>query len=147
MTAFDSDRRRDQFVKVVIMGCGRVGASVAARLDDEGHEVSIVDLEVESFRRLPPGFGGEKLAGSAVDDRVLVAAGIREADAFLALTQGDNRNLFASQMAKHVFGVRNVVVRVYDPLRAEIFGRLGLRTFSPTRISADLAYESLLGKR
>jgi len=129
------------------MGCGRVGSTVAARLDAEGHEVAIIDLEMESFRRLPPEFNGDKLAGSAVDDRVLVAAGIREADAFLALTQGDNRNLFASQIAKHIFGVRTVVTRVYDPLRAEIYDRLGLRTFSPTRISADLAYEALLGKR
>ena len=134
-------------MKIVIMGCGRVGSTVAARLDAEGHDVTIVDLETQAFRRLPESFGGERFAGSGVDDRVLIAAGIREADAFLALTQGDNRNLFASQLAKHLFRVEAVVTRVYDPLRAELFAELGLRTFSPTRISADLAYEALLEGR
>ena len=130
-------------MKIVIMGCGRVGSTIAARLDAEGHDVTIVDLETQAFRRLPDSFAGERFAGSGVDDRVLIAAGIREADAFIALTQGDNRNLFASQLAKHLFRVETVVTRVYDPLRAELFADLGLRTFSPTRISGDLAYESL----
>lgn len=126
------------------MGCGRVGAAVAARLDAEGHDVTIVDPDTQAFRRLPAGFSGNRFAGSGVDDRVLIAAGIREADAFIALTQGDNRNLLAAQMAKHLFRVRTVVTRVYDPLRADLFASLGLRTFSPTRISADLALEALL---
>ena len=126
------------------MGCGRVGAAVAARLDAEGHDVTIVDPDTQAFRRLPAGFAGSRFAGSGVDDRVLIAAGIREADAFIALTQGDNRNLLAAQMAKHLFRVRTVVTRVYDPLRADLFASLGLRTFSPTRISADLALEALL---
>ena len=129
------------------MGCGRVGSTVAGRLDHEGHEVTIVDLDTQAFRRLPSGFSGKRLAGSGVDDRVLIAAGIREADAFIALTQGDNRNLLAAQMAKHLFRVQTVVTRIYDPLRAELFGRLGLRTFSPTQISADLAHEALFGER
>lgn len=132
-------------MKVVIMGCGRAGSTVAARLDATGHEVSIIDLDARAFRRLPPDFGGARIEGSGTDDRLLVAAGVREADAFLAVTQGDNRNLLASQMAKHLFGVGTVVARVYDPLRAELFGRLGLRAFSPTRISADLAIDALLG--
>ena len=134
-------------MKIVIMGCGRVGSTVATRLDAEGHDVTIVDLETQAFRRLPDSFSGERFAGSGVDDRVLIAAGIREADAFIALTQGDNRNLFASQLAKHLFRVETVVTRVYDPLRAELFANLGLRTFSPTRISADLAYDSLFEGR
>ena len=129
------------------MGCGRVGSTVANRLDGEAHKVTIVDLDTQAFRRLPAGFSGSRFAGSGVDDRVLIAAGIREADAFLALTQGDNRNLLAAQMAKHLFRVQTVVTRVYDPLRAELFGRLGLRTFSPTNISADLAYEALIEDR
>lgn len=128
------------------MGCGRVGSTVAGRLDAEGHDVTIIDLDTRAFRRLPGGFGGERLAGSGTDDRTLVAAGVREADAFIALTQGDNRNLMASQMARHLFSVPTVVTRVYDPLRAELFGRLGLRTFSPTRISADLALDALRGE-
>ncbi len=129
------------------MGCGRVGSTVAGRLDAEGHDVTILDLDTQSFRRLPPNFGGRRLAGSGVDDRVLIAAGIREADAFIALTEGDNRNLLAAQMAKHLFHVDKVVTRIYDPLRAELFAGLGLRTFSPTRISADLAHDALLGER
>ena len=128
------------------MGCGRVGSTVAGRLDAEGHDVTIIDLDTRAFRRLPGGFDGERLAGSGTDDRTLVAAGVREADAFIALTQGDNRNLMASQMARHLFSVPTVVTRVYDPLRAELFGRLGLRTFSPTRISADLALDALRGE-
>ena len=128
------------------MGCGRVGSTVAGRLDADGHDVTIIDLDTQAFLRLPGSFAGERLRGSGIDDRTLVAAGVREADAFIALTQGDNRNLMASQMAKHLFNVETVVTRVYDPLRAELYGRLGLRTFSPTRISADLAIDALLGR-
>ena len=129
------------------MGCGRVGSTVARRLDADGHEVMVLDVDSQSFRRLPDDFGGERLVGSGIDDRVLEAAGVREADAFLALTQGDNRNLLAAQMAKHLFGVGTVVTRIYDPLRAQVFAKLGVRTFSPTTISADLAIDVLMGKR
>lgn len=130
-------------MKVLIMGCGRVGSTVAGRLDADGHEVSVIDTDPNAFRRLPAGFSGERLVGSGVDERLLQRVGIREVDAFLALTQGDNRNLLASQLVKHIYGVQAVVTRVYDPLRAELFGRLGLRTFSPTRTSVELAYEAL----
>ena len=126
------------------MGCGRVGSTVAGRLDKEGHEVTVIDTDPYAFRRLPSDFRGKKLVGSGNDDRVLEAAGSGEADAFLALTQGDNRNLFAAQMAKQLFNVGVVVSRVYDPFRGEIFGRLGLRTFSPTNIGAEMAYNALL---
>ena len=129
------------------MGCGRVGSTVAARLDSEGHDVTVIDSDAAAFRRLPDDFGGHKFVGSGVDDQVQHRAGVEGADAFLALTQGDNRNLLASQMAKHLFRVERVVTRVYDPLRGELFGRLGLRTFSPTRISADLAYDALIEER
>ncbi|MCY4616115.1 MAG: NAD-binding protein, partial [Chloroflexi bacterium] len=98
-------------MKVVVMGCGRVGSTVASRLDADGHDVTIIDLDTQAFRRLPGSFGGERLRGSGIDDRILVAAGVREADAFIALTQGDNRNLMASQMAKHLFNVETVVTR------------------------------------
>lgn len=128
---------------VVIMGCGRVGSTLAMRLDREGHTVTVVDTDPYAFRRLGSDFGGEKLVGSGFDEHTLEAAGIREAEAFLALTQGDNRNLLAAQMAKHLFGVRVVVARVYDPFRGEIFANLGLRTFSPTNVGADMAYEAL----
>ena len=128
------------------MGCGRVGASLAARLDAEGHGVTVIDIDPNQFRRLPSEFGGRKLTGSGFDHRVLVEAGIEQADAFLALAHGDNRNVLASQIAKHLYGVDTVIVRLYDPFRAELFQRLGLRTFSPTDIGADLAYEALSGK-
>ena len=128
---------------VVIMGCGRVGASIAMRLDREGHVVTIIDTDAYAFRRLGAEFKGEKLVGSGFDEGTLDTARTRGAGAFLALTQGDNRNLLAAQMAKHLFEVPVVVARVYDPFRGEIFGNLGLRTFSPTSVGADMAYQAL----
>jgi trk system potassium uptake protein TrkA len=130
-------------VRIVIMGCGRVGAALATRLEHEGHEVVVLDTDPYAFRRLPSDFKGERLVGSGFDHHTLETAGITTADAFLSLTQGDNRNLLAAQMAKHLFGVAIVVARVYDPFRGEIFANLGLRTFSPTNIGAEMAYEAL----
>ena len=132
-------------MNVVIMGCGRTGASVAARLSLEGHAVSIIDAQESAFRRLPASFDGRRIVGSGMDQRVLETAGVRSADAFMALAQGDNRNLFAAQVALHIFGVQNVVARQNDPFRGEIFSRLGLRTFSPTVIGADMAYRAVMG--
>jgi trk/ktr system potassium uptake protein len=127
---------------VVVMGCGRVGATIAMRLDHEGHAVTVIDTDAYAFRRLSTEFRGEKLVGSGFDEGTLEAAGTRGAGAFLALTQGDNRNLLAAQMAKHLFDVPVVVARVYDPFRGEIYGNLGLRTFSPTSVGADMAYQA-----
>ena len=132
-------------MNVVIMGCGRTGASVAARLSLEGHAVAIIDAQESAFRRLPASFDGRRIVGSGMDQRVLESAGVRSADAFMALAQGDNRNLFAAQVALHIFGVQNVVARQNDPFRGEIFSRLGLRTFSPTVIGADMAYRAVMG--
>ena len=129
---------------VVIMGCGRVGSAIANRLDREGHEVTVIDTDAYAFRRLGSEFKGEKLVGSGFEEPMLEEADTRNAGAFLALTQGDNRNLLAAQMARHLFGVPVVVVRVYDPFRGEIFANLGLRTFSPTSVGADMAYEALM---
>ena len=125
------------------MGCGRVGAAVAARLDGEGHTVAVIDVDATQFRRLPSEFRGHKIAGSGADHGVLEAAGIGDADAFLALSHGDNRNVLAAQIARHLYGVDTVIARLYDPFRAELFQRLGLRTFNPTNIGADLAYGAL----
>ena len=130
-------------MRVVIMGCGRVGSTIAARLEREGNSVTVIDTDPYAFRRLPSDFRGTTLVGSGYDDHMLEAAGIRKTDAFLALTQGDNRNLLAAQMAKHLFEVKTVVARVYDPFRGEMFASLGLRTFSPTNIGAEMAYEAL----
>jgi trk system potassium uptake protein TrkA len=129
------------------MGCGRVGAAVATRLVDEGHEVTVLDTDGFAFSRLPSEFAGTCLEGSGTDDRVLEEAGIRRADAFIALASGDNRNVLACQKAKQIFGVKIAVSRVKDPYRSELFGRLGLRTFSPTKVGAELAYESLFASQ
>lgn len=131
-------------MKVLIMGCGRVGSSVAVRLEQEGHHVTVLDLDEGSFRRLPASFKGHRLVGSGTNHSDLEAAGIEGTEAFLALSQGDNRNILASQIVKHLYGVPRVVTRLYDPFRGEIFGRLGLRTFSPTVVGADLAYRALM---
>ena len=130
-------------MKVVIMGCGRVGARLAGLLNDDGHTVTILDTDVYSFRRLPPGFNGMPLVGNAMDEESLKKAGIEETDVFVALTQGDNRNVMAAQIAKHIFNVPRVICRIYDPLRQELYSTLGLETFTPTAIFAQMLKERL----
>ena len=130
-------------MKVVIMGCGRVGARLAGLLDIEGHSVTILDTNAYSFRRLAPEFGGTALVGSGVEEESLQKAGIEEADAFIALTQGDNRNVMAAQIAKHIFNVPKVLCRIYDPLRRELYKSLGIEAFSPTTIFAQMLKETL----
>jgi trk system potassium uptake protein len=130
-------------MRVLIMGCGRVGAGLASRFADEGHEVTIVDTDAFAFRRLLPSFQGRRMVGSGTDDRTLIEAGIENADVFVALASGDNRNILASQKARHIYQVDTVVTRVKDPLRAELFNRLGLRTFSPTKVGIELAAEAI----
>jgi trk system potassium uptake protein TrkA len=132
-------------MKIVIMGCGRVGGRLAGLLDTEGHDVAILDLDDYSFRRLPSEFEGAALVGNGTDEDTLKKAGIEQADAFIALTQGDNRNIMACQIAKHIFNVPRVLCRTYDPLRQELFGSLGIETFSPTTIFAQMLSEKLLG--
>ena len=130
-------------MKVVIMGCGRVGARLAGLLDIEGHSVTILDIDAYSFRRLPPDFGGTALVGDGIDEEALKKAGIEEADVFAALTQGDNRNVMAAQIAKHIFNVPKVVCRIYDPLRRELYNSLGIEAFSPTIIFAQMLKEKV----
>jgi trk system potassium uptake protein TrkA len=125
-------------MKVLIMGCGRVGARLAAMMDAEGHEVTVLDIEPYSFRRLPSTFKGTAVTGNGLDEDTLKKAGIEKADAFFALTEGDNRNVMAAQMAKHIFNVPKVVCRIYDPIREEMYRNLGLETMSPTKIGAEL---------
>jgi len=131
-------------MKVVIMGCGRVGAQLAALLDIEGHEVTVLDVNSGSFRRLIPTFKGTALLGDGTDEDALRKAGIEEADAFIAVTQGDNRNVMAAQIAKHIFNVPKVLCRIYDPLREELYQTLGLDAISPTTVFAQLLKEKLL---
>ena len=130
-------------MKVVIVGCGRVGAQLAKILDDEGHQVIMVDNDAYSFRRLPPGFNGTALVGNGLDQEVLKKAGIEQADAFFVLTQGDNRNIMAAQIAKHVFNVSKVICRIYDPLRQDLYCNLGIDAISPTTIFAQILREKL----
>ena len=130
-------------MKVVIMGCGRVGARLAGLLDADGHQVTVLDNDSYSFRRLSSDFKGTALVGNGIDQEALKRAGIEEADAFFALTQGDNRNVMACQIAKHIFNVRRVICRIYDPLRQEMYVGLGLEAISPTTVFADILKETL----
>ncbi len=121
-------------MRVVILGCGRVGASLANALDADGHEVSVVDRNSDQFRRLDPDFNGTAVVGTGIDQDVLRRAGIERADFFIALTNGDNTNVMAAQIAQHMFSVPRAMARVYDPVRAEIYAQLGLETYCPTTL-------------
>jgi trk system potassium uptake protein TrkA len=119
-------------VHVVVIGCGRVGSSVASRLAADGWSVSVIDQKLEMFDRLGAGFSGETFEGHALDQELLRLAGIERADACVVATNGDNTNLLAAQLIKRKFGVQCTVVRVLDPARAELYSELGLRTVCPT---------------
>lgn len=134
---------KPQKKKIVIMGCGRVGGTLATMLDAAGHKVTVLDVDTYSFRRLPSVFSGTALVGNGTDEDVLRKAGIQEADAFIALTQGDNRNVMAAQIAKQIFNVPRVICRIYDPLRKDIYEQLGLETISPTKVFADMLFSKL----
>ncbi len=130
-------------MKVVIMGCGRVRATLAAMLDADGHDVTVLDTEPYAFRRLPTSFRGNAMVGNGIDQDDLRRAGIEEADAFAAVTQGDNRNVMACQIAKHMFGVKKAVCRIYDPVRQDTYRMLGLESICPTIVGADLMRKAL----
>ena len=131
-------------MNIVIVGCGRVGALLAVNLDRKGHDVTVIDQEQSAFDRLPAEFRGRTVLGSGTDIDVQQRAGIERADAFVACTPGDNRNIAASQVAREIFRVPKVVARINDPLRGEIFRDLGLETVCPTILGADLVREALL---
>jgi trk system potassium uptake protein TrkA len=133
-------------VKIIIMGCGRVGAQLASLLDADGHQITVLDIDAHSFRRLPPSFGGTALVGDGTDEEMLKKAGIAEADAFVAVTQGDNRNVMGAQIAKNIFNVPRVICRIYDPLRKDVYEALGLEAVSPTTVFAQLLRDKLLAE-
>ncbi len=133
-------------MKIVILGCGRVGALLATRMDREGHTVSVIDQSNDAFQRLPPEFNGEMVTGNGVDEDVLIRAGIKDADAFAAVTNGDNRNIMASQIAREIFKVKQVVCRIYDPIREETYRELGLNTICPTQLGAQMLFDALVKK-
>ena len=122
---------------VVIMGCGRVGSSLATELEAAGHSVAIIDQSREAFRRLGPDFKGRTVAGVGFDRDTLLEAGIETADAFAAVSNGDNSNILAARVARETYGVANVVARIYDPGRAEIYQRLGIPTVATVIWATD----------
>jgi trk system potassium uptake protein TrkA len=124
----------EKTMTVIILGCGRVGARLARMLDDNGHRVSIIDMNLESFERLPETFRGQVVLGNGIDFDILSQAGIENADALCALSNYDNTNIMASQIAREVFHVPRVITRIYDPVRQDTFRELGLETVCPTRV-------------
>jgi trk system potassium uptake protein TrkA len=124
-------------MKILILGCGRQGAYLAQWLDLQGHAVTIIDRNADSFRRLGPDFKGAMLLGVGIDEDVLRRAGIEQADAFIAVTNGDNTNAMAAEIARLVFNVPKVIARLYDPVRNETYRTLGLMdTVCPTVMGA-----------
>ena len=131
-------------MKIVIMGCGRVGAQLANSMDAEGHDVTILDIDAYSFDRfLSSEFRGTALLGSGMDEESLRKAEIEKADAFIAVAHGDNRNVMACQMAKHIFHVPKVICRIYDPQRRDMYIPLGIDAVSPTTLVAQMLREKL----
>ncbi len=122
---------------VVIMGCGRVGSTLAHSLEARGHSVAIVDSDPEAFRRLGAEFTGLTVTGVGFDREVLIAAGIERADSFAAVSSGDNSNIISARLARETFGVQRVVARIYDQKRAEVYERLGIPTVATVRWTAD----------
>jgi len=125
-------------MNLVVLGCGRVGSLLATLMSQQGHQVAVIDSEKNSFRRLGTGFSGRRVLGKGIDEEVLRAAGIMEADAFVAVTNGDNTNLMASQIAKVRFGVPKVITRVADPIRAEAYRGMGLNTLCSSLVAAGM---------
>jgi trk system potassium uptake protein TrkA len=131
-------------VHVVIMGCGRVGSALAVTLDSAGHSVAVVDQDQSSFAKLPAAFSGQTVKGIGFDRDTLRAAGIEHADAFAAVSSGDNSNILAARVARETFGVDNVVARIYDPRRAEVYQRLGIPTVASVAWQTDQILRRIL---
>ncbi|WP_031468713.1 potassium channel family protein [Sciscionella sediminilitoris] len=129
---------------VVIMGCGRVGSSLAAACERLGHTVAIIDKDKQAFRRLPHEWSGEQVIGKGFDRDVLVAAGIERAEAFAAVSSGDNSNIISARVARETFGVEHVVARIYDHRRAAVYERLGIATVATVPWSTDRLLRTLL---
>ena len=126
------------------MGCGRVGSTLARSLEDRNHTVSVIDTAPDAFRRLGPTFNGDTITGVGFDQEVLEKAGIARADAFAAVSSGDNSNIIAARVARESFGIQQVVARIYDPGRAEVYQRLGITTVATVKWTADQVLRRLL---
>jgi trk system potassium uptake protein TrkA len=131
-------------VHIVIMGCGRVGSTLAHILEDQGHSVAVIDQDADAFRKLGSGFKGRKVTGSGFDRDVLIEAGIEEADAFAAVSSGDNSNIISARVVRESFGIQRVAARIYDPRRAEVYQRLGIPTVATVRWTADQMLRTLI---
>jgi trk system potassium uptake protein TrkA len=130
-------------MKIIVMGCGRVGEQLARLLVDEGHQVSVIDYDSKALERLGPNFKGQKIRGVGFDRDILIKAGIEQADAFAAASSSDNANIVAARIAHNIFQVPRVVARLFDPQRAEIYRRLGMLTISSTTWGAERLRELL----
>lgn len=132
---------------VVVVGCGRVGAGVARSLEEGGHSVAVVDRRSKAFERLPDGFSGKTVVGVGFDRDRLVAAGIEEATALAAVTNGDNSNILVARVARETFGIERVVARIYDPRRAKIYERLGIPTIATVEWATERVLQRVLPSR
>ena len=131
-------------MRVIVVGCGRMGSELAIQLSHDGHAVTVVDINPQAFYRLGPAFKGKTVEGVGFDRDVLIRAGVERADALAALTSGDNRNIIIARVARNVFRVPKVIARLYDPRRAEIYQRLGLQTVSSTAWGVSRAIQLLV---
>lgn len=132
-------------IKIVILGCGRVGSTLAKQMSSEGHDVTVLDQTSDAFRRLGTKFRGQRLVGSGLDQDLLQRAGLENAVAFVAVTQGDNTNIMAAQIAREVFSVGKVIARIYDPIRAQAYREMGITTLCTTTLAAGLIHDAALG--
>ena len=129
---------------IIIVGCGRLGAELATKLSEEGHDVAVVDRNPGNFGRLSDEFNGVTITGVGFDMEVLKSAGIEHADGFAAVTDGDNMNIMAAQVAKTIFKVPMVIARVFDPVKGETYRALGLETVCPTTLAANIIYSKFM---
>ena len=132
--------------KIIILGCGRVGSTLAKQMSGEGHDVSVLDQTGDSFRRLGTKFKGQRLVGSGLDQDLLNRAHLNDADVFIAVTQGDNTNIMAAQIAREVFRIPRVMARIYDPIRAQAYREMGITTLCTTTLAAGLIHDAALGE-
>jgi len=128
-------------MKIIIMGCGRVGLQVSQLLVEHGHEVTVIDHDANALARLGPDFRGKVVQGLGFDKNVLIEAGVETAEGFIAASSSDNANIVAGRIARQIFHVPRVVARLYDPVRAEVYQRLGLTTISSTQWGAERIVE------
>ncbi|HEX3370666.1 MAG TPA: NAD-binding protein [Candidatus Cybelea sp.] len=132
-------------MRYLIVGCGRVGSSLAKLLESDGHEVIVVDENAAAFKRLGPNFTGHVVVGTGIDYDVLKRAGAATADGFIAVTNGDNRNIMAALIAQRMFKIQRIVARIYDPPRGQMYRQLGVQTVCPTTVGAKMIRDTLIG--